>query len=83
MPTVSTYSAMVRAGGLASVGPDPRNLHKAVARYLDAILRGARPADMPIEQAADFETVVNLRTAKALGVTVPKPVLVRANEVIR
>lgn len=83
LPTVSTYSAMVRAGGLASVGPDPRNLHKAVARYIDAILRGARPADMPIEQAAEFELVVNMRTAQGLGVTIPKAVLMRANEVIR
>ena len=83
MPTIATFSVFVDAGALASIGPDPRNVPKSVARYVDAILRGANPADMPVEQPAEFEVVVNQHTADSLGVTVPKSVLLRGNEVLR
>jgi putative ABC transport system substrate-binding protein len=72
----------VDAGGLLSYGPNYPGLFRSGAKYVDRILRGAKPADLPIEQPTKFELVINLRTAKALGLTLPPSLLARANEVI-
>ena len=72
----------VEAGGLISYGPNFPELFRRAADYIDKILRGAKPADIPVEQPAKFDLIINLRTAKALGLTVPPPLLTRADEVI-
>jgi len=83
IPCVAGWREYVTAGALASYAPDFRALFHRSAYYVDRILRGAKPADLPVEQPSKFELVVNLRTAKAIGVTVPNAVLLRADEVIQ
>jgi len=82
LPTMSGNRESIAAGGLISYGPNFPELFRRAADYIDKILRGTRPADIPVEQPAKFDLVVNLKTAKALGLTVPPPLLTRADEVI-
>jgi putative ABC transport system substrate-binding protein len=82
LPTVYASREYVEAGGLMAYGPSWPDLFARAADYVDKILRGAKPADIPVEQPTRFELVVNLNTAKALGLTVPPSILARANEVI-
>jgi len=82
LPTVHGLREYVEAGGLMSYGPNLSDLLRRAADFVDKILRGAKPADIPVEQPTKFDLVINLTTAKALGLTIPDSLLARANEVI-
>ena len=82
LPTIYLYRAHVGAGGLVSYGPDLPDMFRRCGVYVGRILGGTKPADLPIERPARFELVVNLKTAKNLGITIPEAILVRADEVI-
>ena len=82
LPTMYAFRAFVDAGGLISYGPNFPDLFRRAAEIVDKILRGTRPADIPVEQPTKFDLVINLITAKALGLTVPPTLLARADEVI-
>ena len=82
VPAVYGISFFPRGGGLLSYGPDPVDLYRRAASYVDRILRGAKPGDLPVQFPTKFEMAVNLKTAKALGLAVPPSILLRADEVI-
>ena len=83
LPTIYFMREFVDAGGLMSYSPNLVETYRRAADYVDKILRGAKPGDLPIEQPTKYQLVVNLMTAKALGLTIPESILVRADEVIR
>jgi putative ABC transport system substrate-binding protein len=82
VPAVYSLSEFARDGGLLSYGPDLVDINRRAATYVDRILRGAKPAELPVQLPIKYEMVVNLKTAKALGLTVPQSILLRADEVI-
>jgi len=83
LPTMAGNRRFLEAGGLVTYAPSPSELYRRNAAFIDKILRGASPADLPIEQPTMFDWGINLKTAKALGITVPQALILRAQEVIR
>jgi putative ABC transport system substrate-binding protein len=83
LPTISGPREFAEAGGLMAYGPDYTDLFRRAAMYVDKILRGVKPGDLPVEQPTKFYLVINLKTAKALGLTIPQTLLLRADQVIQ
>ncbi|HTS54723.1 MAG TPA: ABC transporter substrate binding protein, partial [Burkholderiales bacterium] len=83
LPTVSAYDYATAAGALMSYGTDTSGNWKRTAYYVDRLLKGAKPGDLPVEQLPKLKLAVNLKTAKALGINIPETILLRADEVIR
>jgi ABC-type uncharacterized transport system substrate-binding protein len=82
LPTVYSYRGYVEAGGLMSYGPDLADSFRRTATYVDRILKGAKPADLPVEQPTKFELVINMQTAKTLDLIIPQSLLLRADQVV-
>ena len=82
LPVVSIYKDFAEAGGLFAYGPDLNHVYRRGAHYIDRVLKGVKPSDLPVEQADTFHFVINLKTAKTLGLTIPPSLLLRADRVI-
>ena len=82
MPTMFKTQSDVTAGGLMAYGPDFLDLYRRAATYVDKILKGQKPTDLPVEQPTKLNLVINLKTAKALGLAIPPSLLLRADQVI-
>jgi putative ABC transport system substrate-binding protein len=82
MLAVSGWELFAQAGCIANYGPNLQDAYRHLAVYADRILKGAKPSSLPVEQPTKFELVINLKTAKALGLTIPQPLLLREDEVI-
>jgi len=82
LPAVYPFRFLVTGGGLVSYGPDTIEPYRLAAGYVDRILRGEKPSDLPVQAPTKYELVINLKTAKALGLTIPQSLLVRADEII-
>ncbi|MGH7406987.1 MAG: ABC transporter substrate-binding protein, partial [Candidatus Methylomirabilales bacterium] len=83
LPTMYGRREQMEVGSLMAYGPDNADLFRRATVYIDKILKGAKPADLPVEQPTKFELVINLKTAKALGLTIPQSLLIRADKVIQ
>ncbi len=83
LPTSSQYKEFAEAGGLLTYGPDLPDLFRRAASYVDKILKGTKPVDLPVEQPRKFELVINQKTAKQIGLTIPQSMLYRADKVIK
>jgi ABC-type uncharacterized transport system substrate-binding protein len=83
LPSIFASREFVEAWGLMAYGPNFTDLYRRAATYVDKILKGAKPSDLPVEQPTKFELVVNMKTAKALGLTIPPSLLLRADEIIQ
>ena len=82
IPAMYESSAVVQSGGLMSYGPPPQEMFRRAANYIDRILKGAKPAELPAEQPTRYELTINLKTAKALGLEIPPMLLARTDQVI-
>jgi putative ABC transport system substrate-binding protein len=82
LPGIFGTKENVEAGGLMSYGPDFNDMCRRAAIYIDKILKGVKPAELPVEQASKYELIINLKTAKAIGLAIPESFLLRADEVI-
>ena len=82
MPTIYQYRGFVAAGGLMSYGTNIRDMEHQVGVYTGRVLKGDKPSDLPVQQSTKIELIINLKTAMALGLTIPLPLLARADEVI-
>ena len=83
LPTISIFTVFPRSGGLMAYGPNLPDMYKRAVTYIDKILKGAKVSDLPIERPSRFDFVVNVKTAQALGLTIPPMLLFQADEVIR